>query len=235
MNPKERTGRRILLGAGAALGLSAGGAARAGSRRPEKKEKPEEDVGPGEDLMREHGVLRRVLLVYGEAGRRLEAGTDFDIATVQDSAQLIRRFIEDYHERQEEEMVFPRFERAHKLVELVHVLRAQHQAGRKVTERVRQLATAATLKDPERRRQLRAELTAFTRMYQPHAAREDTVLFPALHELVSPHEYDALGEDFERREHQTFGEDGFEHAVAEIDAIEKRLGVEDLATFTPKA
>jgi hemerythrin-like domain-containing protein len=232
MTRDQGAGRRGFLGAGAAGLLAAGAAWPAAAAK--KKAKPAEDVGPGEDLMREHGVLRRVLLVYGEAARLLEAGTAFDVATIQSSAQLVRRFVEDYHERQEEEMVFPRFERAHKLVELVAVLRAQHQAGRKVTERVRELATAATLKDAARRRELRAELLAFTRMYEPHAAREDTVLFPALHEIVSRHEYDALGEDFERREHQVFGEDGFEHAVAEIDAIEKTLGIEDLASFTPR-
>ena len=67
------------------------------------------------------------------------------------------------------------------------------------------------------------------------AAREDTVLFPALHALVSRAELDALGEDFERRERAAFGEDGFEHAVARVDAIEKTVGLEDLASFTPKA
>jgi hemerythrin-like domain-containing protein len=236
--------RRALLGAGAALGLTVvGGAAAhaasqtkpAGGKKEGKADGKEEDVGPGEDLMREHGVLRRVLLVYGEASRRLDASGDVDPAVIQKGAQLIRRFIEGYHERQEEEMVFPRFERAHKLVELVRVLRVQHQAGRKVTERVQALATPAGIKDPAQRRQLRDELRAFIRMYEPHASREDTVLFPALHDLLSPSEYDALGEDFERREHKVFGEDGFEHAVSEVDALERTLGIEDLAQFTPKA
>ena len=185
--------------------------------------------------MREHGVLRRILLVYGEVARRLEASAAVDVATVQRSAKLIRRFVEDYHERQEEEMLFPRFERAHRLVELVNVLRAQHQAGRRVTERIQGLATADGIKSAEGRRRLRAELQSFTRMYEPHAAREDTVLFPALHEIVSRSEYDALGEDFERREHKVFGGDGFEQAVAEVGDIERKLGIEDLAQFTPRA
>ena len=244
--------RRSLLGAGtAALALTIAGAratwaatdvgSGGGKRKDKDKDKDKEkaketkeDVGPGEDLMREHGVLRRVLLIYGEAARRLEATGDLDVSAVQKSAQIIRRFIEDYHEKQEEEMVFPRFEKAHKLVELVSVLRAQHEAGRKVTARIQGLATAAGIKDPERRRQLRGELFAFMRMYEPHASREDTVLFPALHEIVTASEYDALGEDFERREHKVFGEDGFEHAVAEVAAIEKTLGIEDLAQFTPR-
>lgn len=51
---------------------------------------------------------------------------------------------------------------------------------------------------------------------------------------MSRSEYDALGEDFERREHEVFGEDGFEHAVSEVDDIERALGIEGLAQFTPK-
>ena len=239
MTMKTVASRRSVLRVGSALGVAVAGVAAgaaAAAREKEKKEKKEEggeDIGPGEDLMREHGVLRRVLLVYGEAARRLEGSGDLDASAIQRGARLIRRFIEDYHERQEEEMVFPRFERAHKLVPLVEVLRAQHQAGRKLTERVQGLATPAAIKDGGQRRQLRAALGAFIRMYEPHASREDTVLFPALHQLLSRSEYDALGEDFERREHKTFGGDGFDQAVAEVDAIEKSLAIEDLALFTP--
>ena len=227
--------RRGVLRAGTFLGAAIAGATAAAAPSRDKKKKDEaEEIGPGEDLMREHGVLRRVLLVYGEAGRRLQRGGDLDADVIQKGARLIRKFIEDYHERQEEEMVFPRFERAHKLVELVAVLRAQHQAGRKLTERIQTLATAAAIKDGAQRRQLQAALDAFIQMYEPHASREDTVLFPALHEITSRSEYGALGEDFERREHHTFGADGFEQAVAEVDALEKSLGIEDLARFTPR-
>lgn len=232
------TRRQALVGVGV-IGLTLPGpiARAVGAGKPNGAKvtgKKEEDIGPGEDLMREHGVLRRVLLVYGEIARRLETTAEVDAGLIQRCALLIRSFVEDYHERQEEEMVFPRFERAQKLVELVGVLRAQHQAGRKVTERVRGLATVSSLKDPERRFLLRDELRAFVRMYEPHAAREDTVLLPALHEIVSRSEYDALGEDFERREHRTFGGDGFAQAVAEVDAIERAIGIENLAKFTPR-
>src|SRR5262245_37645520 len=170
--------RRALIGAGA-LGVTVVGtivrAASVGHAPNGKaKGKGEEDIGPGEDLMREHGVLRRVLLVYGEVGRRLDGAGNVDPGPIQRSALLIRTFIEDYHERQEEEVLFPRFERANKLVGLVRVLRAQHQAGRKVTERIRGLATAAGLKERAGRARLRDELVAFIRMYEPHAAREDT-------------------------------------------------------------
>jgi hemerythrin-like domain-containing protein len=226
----------MLLGATAAAGLvvleTAAAAAPKAKAAGNKQAHPEADIGPGEDLMREHGVLRRALLVYREAGRRLATG-EMDPGALADCARLIRRFVEDYHERQEEDFIFPRFERAKKLTELVATLRAQHQAGRQLTDRIQALATPATLKDQAQRRQLITALDNFVRMYEPHAAREDTVLFPALHGIMSHAEYDALGEDFERREHELFGGDGFEQAVVHIDAIEKKIGIEDLALFTP--
>jgi hemerythrin-like domain-containing protein len=212
----------------------------AGGRRSEGREDPpaagdrkEEEVSPAEDLMREHGVLDRILLVYEEATRRLETKKDVDPAVLVESSGIVRRFIEDYHEKLEETELFPRFEKARVLVELVGTLRTQHQAGRRLTDRIQQLATPASLKAAADRAQLEAALRQFIRMYRPHAAREDTVLFPALHRIVSGNEYDSLGEKFEDEEHRRFGEDGFEKVVDDVAGIEKRLGIDDLAQFTP--
>jgi hypothetical protein len=47
-------------------------------------------------------------------------------------------------------------------------------------------------------------------------------------------EFDSLGEDFEKKECALFGHDGFEKVVDKVAAIEKRLGIYDLAQFTPK-
>jgi hemerythrin-like domain-containing protein len=217
--------------AAVASGVGVAGTARA--KDDKRKRQGEEDIGPGEDLMREHGVLRRVLLVHAEVLRALQGGKEVNPQVLQRTGKLIRSFVEDYHEKQEEEFLFPRFERAGKLVPLVKTLRAQHQAGRAVTDRIIALATPASVKEAGSRKELAGRLESFSRMYEPHAAREDTVLFPALHEIISHHEYDALGEQFERREKQIFHGDGFEFAVAEVDAIEKLVGIEDLARFTP--
>jgi hemerythrin-like domain-containing protein len=235
--------RRGFLAAGGAVGatvLTVAGPAFGKPAKPDQrdnkdsKNNKELDVTAAEDLMREHGVLRRVLLVYREAARRLEGGGSGapDMEAVAQAARLVRTFVEDYHERQEEEVLFPLFERKHKQEELVRVLRQQHQAGRALTERVLVVTRG---KDVAQRNQLRADLLNFVRMYEPHATREDTVLFPALHEIVTASEYEALGEEFERRERKIFGGEQFEKAVSEIDAIEKKLGIEDLAQFTPKA
>jgi len=54
------------------------------------------------------------------------------------------------------------------------------------------------------------------------------------HGTRGAHEFDSLGEEFEKKENQLFGEDGFEKVVDRVAGIEKRLGIYDLAQFTPK-
>ncbi|MGH8323680.1 MAG: hypothetical protein ACRETD_07765 [Steroidobacteraceae bacterium] len=49
-----------------------------------------------EDLMREHGVLRRVLLVYRLCSAKLRSGQSFDTGALNGAAILFQRFGEDY-------------------------------------------------------------------------------------------------------------------------------------------
>jgi hemerythrin-like domain-containing protein len=200
----------------------------AGNESPAGEEGEEAEVTPGEDLMQEHGLLERILLVYAESVRRIEHSEPLDLAIVTSAADIVRRFVEEYHERQEEDFVFPRLETAGREVKLVAVLRRQHQRGREVTAEVLRLSRAQTGK-PELAQQLRS----FERMYRPHAAREDTVLFPAFRSLVGGSAYRELGEQFEEREHDKFGEHGFENMVVEVAKLETALGIEDLDKFTP--
>jgi hemerythrin-like domain-containing protein len=226
--------RRKFLGtSGLVFAASAlGGAA---SLFGKEKEKKNEEVSPPEDLMREHGVLKRILLVYGEALRRMDANEDLPPEPLAGSAKIIRDFVEDYHEKLEENFLFPRFRKAGKLVDLVEVLLQQHQAGRRLTDITMHLATNQSLKNAEDRRKLADSMHQFIRMYSPHEAREDTVLFPAFRGIVSAHEFDSLGEDFEKKEDELFGEDGFFKVVDRVAQIEKKLGIYDLTQFTPKA
>ena len=227
--------RRSFLRAGLIFGASTlTGTMGLRATEEQKKDESEEEVSPAEDLMREHGILKRVLLIYGEVIRRIEANAELSPEPIADSAKIIRNFIEDYHEKLEENYLFPVFKKAGKLVDLVDVLVEQHQGGRRVTDVTLRLATLPGLKNPEDRSKLADSMRQFIRMYNPHEAREDTVLFPAFRKLVSQNEYDSLGEDFEKKEHELFGEDGFETMVGKVAGIEQKLGIYDLAQFTPK-
>jgi hemerythrin-like domain-containing protein len=240
---EQRTGTRRDFIRVAAAAASTGGVvvtgsgllARADEQNGGGKKQEEEEVSPAEDLMREHGVLKRVLLVYDEAIRRIDAKDELPPDPLLDAAKLVRAFVEDYHEKLEEDFLFPRFRKANKLVALVDVLAAQHDGGRRLTDLTLRYANLKSLRDAGDRSLLRDSLARFVRMYNPHEAREDTVLFPAFRKVVGKHEYDALGDDFEKKEHELFGDDGFEKMVDRVANIEKALGVYDLAQFTPKA
>ena len=191
-----------------------------GKESTKKNDDPEEAVTPPEDLMREHGVLDRVLLIYQAVLRNFDTKHDFDPVVLTQSAEIVRDFIENYHEKSEEEQVFPRFRKAGKMVDLVETLLAQHQAGRRVTATIIKLASNNPA-DGADRQALKKSMQSFIAMYRPHAAREDTDLFPKLRELVSAHEYDAMAEDFEKKEHQLFGDDGFEKMVDRVAKLEE--------------
>lgn len=220
--------RHFLQTALSAAGLAYAGCASAAAVRGEGDQHDEAEVTPGEDLMQEHGVLRRILLVYDEATRRIEQNEPLELGVITRAAEVVRRFVEDYHERTEEREVFPRLEAAQREVALVAVLRQQHQRGRELTDEIARLAQAKAA-SPD----LSRALHSFTRMYRPHAAREDTVLFPAFRALVGGRAYHELGEKFEHEEHARFGEHGFENAVAEVARLEEAFGLGDLARFTP--
>jgi len=229
----ESVSRRSFLRSAVPAGglvLLPGTVAFASEQKKKQAADGDEDVSTNEDLMREHGILKRVLLAYDEIIRRIHAKEDFPREAVTAGATIIRRFVEDYHEKLEEDHLFPRFRKADKLTDLVAVLLAQHQAGRRLTDGIR----ANPAKSDDERARLAADLAAFNRMYAPHEAREDTVLFPALHKIVSPHEYDAMGEEFEKIEQTTFGGDGFDIYLDKVEELEKQLDIYDLAKFTPK-
>lgn len=200
----------------------------------DKEEGEGQEVSPPEDLMQEHGLLNRILLIYDTCRTHLANKTAFPKDALGTAANVIRTFVEDYHEKQEENYLFPRFQKANQLTDLVNVLLQQHQAGRRITDQIMQLTKSQTATEAENQK-LAQLLASFNTMYRPHEAREDTVLFPAFRKIVSKHEYDSLGEEFEKNEHKLFGEDGFETMINKIAGIEKSLGIYELSQFTPKA
>ena len=184
--------------------------------------------------MREHGLLNRILLVYEEGIRRLRRNEDVPADVFQKPADLVRTFVENYHEKLEEKFIFPQFEKHKRLADLVAVLRQQHQAGRTLTDQILRNTAKKEYGRAEARQQVVQWCESFIHMYRPHEAREDTVLFPTLYEIVPATEVKELGEQFEEEEHRLFGKEGFQENVEKVAAVEKQLGIYDLASFTPK-
>ena len=230
------TSRRRLIGglSGIVLVAGASGAAFAAKQPKETKPPPpekEKKVGAVEDLMREHGVLRRALLVYRQSAAQLRASKPIDPKPLRKTAQLFRDFGENYHERMlEQAYVFPTLRKAESpAAALVPTLVAQHDRGRDITDYIRNVTHKNAIGDVEA---FARALETLDAMYENHSAREDTIIFPAWREALSEKQLREMGETFEDIEHRQFGKDGFDDAVKHIAAVEEALGFADLAQFT---
>jgi hemerythrin-like domain-containing protein len=240
MDPRDTRRAFIALAGGGTLAIACRNRKGKEAAAPRASTQPAEielDVSATEDLMREHGVIRRVLVVYREAALRLRTKpASAPPEALYKAATLIRTFGEDYHEKQlEEAHLFPALKKAGgagAAASDIDALVAQHQRGREITDyvlAVTQKAVGVGATEP-----LARTLEAFARMYEIHAAHEDTIVFPAWKKALSPKQLDEMGDLFEDIEHKTFGKDGFDDAVAQIAAIEKSLGI-DLDSLTAPA
>ena len=229
-----RIDRRSLLSAvvvGTTLPAARAAAAPSAGGKP-----PPPEVNATEDLMREHGVIRRTLGVYDELARQLRVASEtVSLDVLGQAARLMGRFGEGYHEQLEETEVFPRLVKVGQQKPLIDVLLAQHQAGREFTRTFAAAsADRATVDHLEQRSRVAGQLEQFNRMYRAHAAREDTELFPAFRSLFSEKAFATIGDRFEDQETKLLGSHGFEKALAEVQQLEKALGIDDLARYTAR-
>src|SRR5947207_5635114 len=125
-------------------------------------------------------------MVYSETAARLRGRDRLDPKPIQRAAELFRRFGEGYHEMMLEEIhIFPRIKQAGgPAAALVDVLKMQHQRGREITAYILQVAARGAIGTADAE-PLAATFETFVRMYRAHAAREDTVVFPAWKDALS--------------------------------------------------
>ncbi len=222
--------RKFVVQAGALVALSL-----AGVSAQESKEQKEPEVTATEDLMREHGVIRRALLVYYELAPKIRKNAAaVDPAGLRKTAHLFRTFGEDYHERMlEEEHIFPVVRKSKgKAASYPDILVAQHNRGREITDYVIGVTDAHRIATNQAE-PLARTLESFVLMYENHAAREDTIVFPAWKENFTNQQLDEISDQFEDIEHKMFGKDGFEDAEKTISEIEAGYGFADISQFTP--
>lgn len=192
------------------------------------------EVTATEDLMREHGVLRRALLVYSAAAMKLRGNpSSIPPDALQKTAKLFRAFGEEYHEKKlEEAYIFPAVKKVGgEAATYPDILVVQHNRGREITDYIISVSQGAKL-GANNAEPLAKALEAFVLMYRNHAAREDTIIFPAWKGTMTGKQLDEMNDKFEDIEHEQFGEDGFEDAVEQISAIESSLGLADISQFT---
>lgn len=246
----NKTRRELLAG----ISIAGAGALLAGCRRTPNQtgsttnedgregashgESAPSEVTANEDLMREHGVLRRALIVYRESAAKLKQDPS-SVApdALEKTALLFRVFGEDYHEKKLEEVyILPVLKKFRgPASSYVDQLLAQHIRGREITDYILSVTKADNIPS-HTVGPLVSAMESFARMYESHAAIEDTVIFPSWKASLGEAELDELGAKFEEIEMDHFGgDDGFAAAVSRMLEIETSLGLANLETFTAPA
>ena len=165
--------RRLVIVAGAGLVFAGANPqiVRAAVKRDEDKEK---EVGAVEDLMREHGVIRRAILVYRDMASKLRAKpASVDPDLLRSTAMMFRNFGEDYHEKKlEETHIFPTIKKVGGAASAyVDVLIAQHQRGRELTDYILAVVGKGAIATGDAETLARV-LDSVELMYEHHAAHE---------------------------------------------------------------
>ncbi|MFO8007288.1 MAG: hypothetical protein R6V05_06075, partial [Candidatus Brocadiia bacterium] len=130
--------RRDFLTRAGAVGL--GLAAAALPARRAAAQEGYRRISPTEELMRHHGVVHRLMAVYDECARRLDAGEELPAGVVINAGAVADEFVESFHEGLEEQFVYPVFMEAGSRQELVATLVRQHAVGQRLTARTIYLA-----------------------------------------------------------------------------------------------
>lgn len=222
--------RRFLKVAGAAglsgLGRAVGsGTAHAGSEQGQEAPKP-----ASEELMLEHGVVHRMLLVFDEAADRVESGEGLPSA-VNDSAAVVDEFIENYHEELEEQLIFPALERAGVHEGMVDELRRQHEVGRQLTGQAYNLLGRGQITKAATRGRLVDTMRTYARMYRAHASWEDTVAFAELRDVMGKEKFREVSSSIESIRAEKLGSGALQSTLDRLRRVEQALGIANLSTY----
>lgn len=216
--------RKLIIASGAAaLAVGTGNVAAASSEEPL--------LTPNEDLMQEHGLVGRVILIYRRCIQNIENGVEFDSMHIVNAARIVAHVIHGHHELEEERILFPIVERRKNLGALVSVLVGQHQAARGLTGTIANVATHKRLRDDNQRGVVLNAMREFASMYEPHGVFEDTIVYPAFRNALTPQEYMGYARRFAEEERKFNGAEGFERRSVELTGIEQSLGIA-LANYT---
>ena len=182
--------------------------------------------------MKEHGVVERLLLIYQRILEKAITGQEIDIEAIHHVSEIVRDYVVNHHEKDEEEFIFPKFREANYIVEIVDTLERQHDVTEELNGQIMDLSAKGQDISQDELVRLLDHCGMFINMYLPHISRENTILFPAFFDIVSGDYIRDIKEKMEDEEDIKLGETGFRGLVGRVSEIEKQVGCHDLAQYT---
>ena len=178
------------------------------------------DINFCEDVMYEHGIVRKLLVIYNKCIDIIQSENNPEIySIVKQTALIIRKFVEEYHEFIEEEYIFPLFKNDFKYDKLIKELIKQHTISREITDKILELS------DKKSKEELIKLIKQFNEIYAIHMYTEDLMIIRNVRKHISQEEFIALSKKFDEIEDELLGEHGFETILREVITIEQKLDI----------
>lgn len=200
-------------------------------RTPPGLDKAMEKISATEELCIEHGMLDRIILAMGHTLKTAGGRANADLSPINLACDMITKVVDDHHMKIEEKLVYPKFAKDSKLGSLVSDLKVQHDEARKMVAKMDELARKTSIKSAEFE-ELNRVFLDFREMITAHAAREATVLFPAMEGTWSESELKELKESQEKDEKKLLGKDADEKIYKMLGDVESAAGIESVKDFT---
>lgn len=162
-----------------------------------------------EILMEEHRVIERVLYALEKAAGRLNRGEDVYLRFFIGTSVFIRDFADNCHHKKEERVLFPALIE-HGLAKdsgPIAVMVAEHEAGRQLTQRLRQVTERLQAKDTHARELVVQCCLEYVTLLRKHINKEEKVLFPMVDKLIPADEQEQIIKVFDLFHSEDHGEE----------------------------
>lgn len=190
-------------------------------------------ISPTEILAREHAMIGRLMIAMESMIARLVDDPETDLFPINHAAIAIKEFGTEHHMADEEQFIFPKLREAGLLEDLIGTLTVQHERARLMIGRIIALTRAGHVDDLGQRNEIANLCMSFVIMYRAHAAREETVVFPALYDAVTENYIDNIGKRMRDEERGLMSDPGLRKLMDNLRKIEAAAGTAELARFTP--
>lgn len=161
-----------------------------------------------EILMEEHRVIERVLYALEKAVGRLNHGEDVYLRFFIGTSVFIRDFADNSHHRKEESALFPALieNGMDKNSGPIAVMLAEHEEGRRLTQRMRQVTERLQAGDLRARDLVVQCGTEYIRLLRQHMNKEDKILFPMAEMVIPTNQQYRIVEAFDHFQPEAPGE-----------------------------
>jgi hemerythrin-like domain-containing protein len=179
-----------------------------------------------DELMAEHRVIERVILVLENGALRLEKGQAVRPGLFIEATDFAKGFTDGCHHKKEEGVLFPAMV-AHGMPGEsgpIGVMLAEHEQGRALTRALRSAAQRLESGDQSAAQEVIANARGYSQLLRQHIMKEDRILFPMAGQVLPPGEQDRVADGFEKIDHEETGEGVHEKYLALADKLTLEIG-----------